>query len=666
VAYFDTTNSITGSPNFTISGSTMTVTGSLIVSGSGTFTNIGPAVMSGSLNISGSLTVGGSNVVLSNQTSSLNVSTASFAATASSADNLLVRNTLTAQTLVVQTITSSIVYSSGSNIFGNAIGNTQTFTGSLLVTGSSTITGIQQASVFLTSGSSTISGLGPSDWSTLGRGTNGSSILINDIAGANYAISTGGYNLSFYKHVSGSNTFSLFMQAVASGANDAAPYLSLSSSLSTAGVTFKTNNTLQSSQSTITKHSVVGLTMRGVTADVFDWSLYSAGGTALITNPTGTNNINFNSGQVWFSGGNVGINTSTTDQKLVINQGATGTGQGIPATTGTTQNGMLRLRPAIGVYGETLDFGMNVSTTYGWIQATNASSLGTNYNLALNPNGGKIGIGTSIPSAQFSMNNQIAYDSNPPSSYAATNGVNGQNFLNGYYAFNSDGYGAYPRYFDIVAVGSPDGSNGGSNIRFFTNPIANSSPAVERVRITSGGIVSIGNLSPNSSYALGVKYSTSTIRNGLDLINGYEVTSTAGVVVSCYNSVSGVVTTQILGNGGFANYTANNTPLSDQRLKKDITPLGSVWNKVKGIEIVNYKFKHESYDEFNTGVIAQQVEEVAPELVNPEGWGTLAEDGTPYKGIWETDIYYYSIKALQEAMAKIEILEEKLERNNII
>jgi hypothetical protein len=46
---------------------------------------------------------------------------------------------LTAQTLVVQTITSSVVYSSGSNIFGNAIANTQTFTGSVLVTGSLTI-----------------------------------------------------------------------------------------------------------------------------------------------------------------------------------------------------------------------------------------------------------------------------------------------------------------------------------------------------------------------------------------------------------------------------------------------------------------------------------------------------------------------------------------------
>ena len=77
----------------------------------------------------------------------LNAISASFAATASSADNfvirqdatasnLLVNNTITAQTLVVQTVTSSIVYSSGSNIFGNNLNNTQQFTGSVTVTGS--------------------------------------------------------------------------------------------------------------------------------------------------------------------------------------------------------------------------------------------------------------------------------------------------------------------------------------------------------------------------------------------------------------------------------------------------------------------------------------------------------------------------------------------------
>jgi len=44
--------------------------------------------------------------------------------------------TLTAQRLVVQTISSSIIYSSGSNIFGSVLTDVQSFTGSLRVTGS--------------------------------------------------------------------------------------------------------------------------------------------------------------------------------------------------------------------------------------------------------------------------------------------------------------------------------------------------------------------------------------------------------------------------------------------------------------------------------------------------------------------------------------------------
>jgi hypothetical protein len=96
--------------------------------------------------------------------------------------------------------------------------------------------------------------------------------------------------------------------------------------------------------------------------------------------------------------GNVGINTTTIDQRFVINQGtANAFNQGIPATSGTTQNGILRLRPAVGFFGETLDFGMNVGPTYAWIQSTNASGLNTNYSLALNPNGGNVGIGTTSP-----------------------------------------------------------------------------------------------------------------------------------------------------------------------------------------------------------------------------------------------------------------------------
>jgi hypothetical protein len=96
----------------------------------------------------------------------------------------------------------------------------------------------------------------------------------------------------------------------------------LSSSLTTAGAIFTTNDSVFSTAGTITKHATVGLTIRGTTASVFDYSLYSAAGTALMTNPTGTNNINFNSGQVWFNGGNVGIGTSSPDYRLRIETGS--------------------------------------------------------------------------------------------------------------------------------------------------------------------------------------------------------------------------------------------------------------------------------------------------------------------------------------------------------
>lgn len=50
--------------------------------------------------------------------------------------SLTTTGTIVAQTLNVQQVTSSIVFSSGSNIFGNSVANTQQFTGSLQVTGS--------------------------------------------------------------------------------------------------------------------------------------------------------------------------------------------------------------------------------------------------------------------------------------------------------------------------------------------------------------------------------------------------------------------------------------------------------------------------------------------------------------------------------------------------
>jgi hypothetical protein len=120
-----------------------------------TLTDTGRIIMVGNTTITGSLTVtsgitgslfGTSSWALNAVTASHAVTalsssyalSASYAATASSADNFTVRGTLTAQTIVAQTITSSIEFVTGSTRFGSLLSNTHEFTGSVSVLGSFT------------------------------------------------------------------------------------------------------------------------------------------------------------------------------------------------------------------------------------------------------------------------------------------------------------------------------------------------------------------------------------------------------------------------------------------------------------------------------------------------------------------------------------------------
>jgi len=96
---------------------------------------------------------------LESYTSSLNDKTSSFATTGSNtfvgnqvvsgsivqSGSFTTTGTIIAQTINVQTVTSSIIYSSGSNIFGNALNDSQKFTGSMLITGSNIIANVGAA-----------------------------------------------------------------------------------------------------------------------------------------------------------------------------------------------------------------------------------------------------------------------------------------------------------------------------------------------------------------------------------------------------------------------------------------------------------------------------------------------------------------------------------------
>lgn len=131
-------------------------------------------------------------------------------------------------------------------------------------------------------------------------------------------------------------------------------------------------------------------------------------------------------------------------------------------------------------------------------------------------------------------------------------------------------------------------------------------------------------------------------------------------VASAVVSGSETVRAKLFSNGGLANYSGNNVNLaSDIRLKKDIIPLSYEWNKLKQIEVVNFRYKDSNEETALFGAIAQQVQEVYPELVIVTREATETEP--EYYGLREQPFQWITTKVLQEAMAKIEQLETQVE-----
>ena len=134
--------------------------------------------------------------------------------------------------------------------------------------------------------------------------------------------------------------------------------------------------------------------------------------------------------------------------------------------------------------------------------------------------------------------------------------------------------------------------------------------------------------------------------------------------LSCDDSSSGSKAV-IRSNGGLANYSANNANLSDRNTKKDITLASDTWNSIKNWEIVNFRYKEQPDDaDLNLGVIAQQIEEISPEMVTIYQEAKEATETEPAReqrlGVKEQQMQWMATKALQEAMARIEELEAKV------
>ena len=234
-------------------------------------------------------------------------------------------------------------------------------------------------------------------------------------------------------------------------------------------------------------------------------------------------------------------------------------------------------------------------------------------------NNGNIGVGTSSPLSKFSIASPAGITSFP------TYSTNDQASINWWYwASAAEGY---TRYMDIVPKGAPDGTYGGSIIRFLTNTITNASNPIERVRIPStGGLIVIQTVD-NFGYEFRLRNAAT---NEWSFINGGD-----NVLYLGYNSAV---------RGTFNPNNGVYTPSSDINKKKDFELSTIGLNAVLGLKPTLYRMKEEEdTSEKHLGFIAQEVKEFIPQAYTE----SLIGEET-FIGLTEMPIIATLVKAIQE------------------
>jgi len=113
----------------------------------------------------------------------------------------------------------------------------------------------------------------------------------------------------------------------------------------------------------------------------------------------------------------------------------------------------------------------------------------------------------------------------------------------------------------------------------------------------------------------------------------------------------------IHGDGDILNTNGSYGQVSDETLKQDIVDAASQWDDIKNIRVRKFRFKDNPTGVLQIGVVAQEVEKVSPGLVAERYKNPKLESGEKVKGVKYSVLHMKAVKALQEAMARIETLE---------
>jgi hypothetical protein len=233
--------------------------------------------------------------------------------------------------------------------------------------------------------------------------------------------------------------------------------------------------------------------------------------------------------------------------------------------------------------------------------------------------------------------------------------------INFYNKYNTAGSYAGMGGIAVAKENATDG-NYASYLALFSR--ANGGAVAERARIDSSGKFVVGN--STATNALNGAFSASNVplmaawssaTSGytdalvLSEFRSYAPNNATARFLYCGDNAAARAV--IYSNGGLYNYQANNVNLSDRREKTNFSPAKSYLDVICAIPVQTFNYIDQNLEEdggLTLGVVAQDVQAVAPELIHESNWGS---DKAPKMrlSIYQTDLQYALMKALQELKA---------------
>ena len=206
-------------------------------------------------------------------------------------------------------------------------------------------------------------------------------------------------------------------------------------------------------------------------------------------------------------------------------------------------------------------------------------------------------------------------------------------------------------------------ADGGSSIIKFA-----SGGNTERARITSSGGLWVGTTTRQSTsnsafiqttvsdWVANFQCNTSTASQNLGILINYSGSAPNGTGQQFLLCQDTSTRAEIRSNGGLANYSANNANLSDLREKTNFAPAKSYLDTICAIPVQTFNYIDQNLEEdggLTLGVVAQDVQAVAPEMVMESNWGT-EEEPKMRLSIYQTDLQYALMKCIQELKALVD------------